>query len=174
LVLLLEVMEHLERNAQERVLTELARVARRYMLITVPWQQRLVPALVRCPDCRGTFHVSGHVREFFSETDISAPSGFALASFNLLVVTPRSSHSEMLVRLAQRLGAYYAPKSHKVYCENCSKWVYADPTASSLGRLARYMSWRFPGLLRRKYATETAGWAGWLFERTWEAAHVGV
>ena len=165
LVLCSEVLEHLEEKAQESALSEIARVASRYLFVSVPWQQKIVPGLVRCPDCGSVFHVSGHIREFFQETDIPAPSGFKKSSFKPIVSMPRAPQMVGLARLEHRLGSYFAPASPPVYCPSCRSYVTADSSAPLAGRVVRSIMWRTSGFIQRLRPVVDAGWAAWLFER---------
>lgn len=59
-----EVIEHLPRAAYRVVLQELARVARRYILITVPFCEDLLTGHVVCPACWCRFNANYHLRSF--------------------------------------------------------------------------------------------------------------
>mgnify|MGYP001576920526 FL=1 len=52
-----EVLEHVDDPTG--ALQELWRVARKQLIITVPYDQPLVE--LECPHCQGTFHLSGHI-----------------------------------------------------------------------------------------------------------------
>ena len=62
LVSLVETLEHLEEP--ERVLREAARVTRRYVVITVPYQEDLDVHRYTCPYCLNRFHAAGHLSRF--------------------------------------------------------------------------------------------------------------
>jgi hypothetical protein len=64
IVTCMEVIEHLPVPIYPLALAELARVARRFVLITVPWRQDLDASLCRCPSCRTLFNGDFHVRRF--------------------------------------------------------------------------------------------------------------
>jgi len=59
-----EVIEHLPQAAYPAVLNELARVARRYILITVPYCEDLLAGHVTCPACGCRFNANYHLRSF--------------------------------------------------------------------------------------------------------------
>jgi SAM-dependent methyltransferase len=63
-VLSCEVLEHLPTAVYRATLHELARVTGRYVLITVPNQERRAAADVVCPDCGCRFNRERHLRSF--------------------------------------------------------------------------------------------------------------
>lgn len=60
LVTCADLLEHLE--SPQAGLNELVRVARRFLLITVPYS--IVPEKTLCPHCRKTFYLYGHLHSF--------------------------------------------------------------------------------------------------------------
>jgi SAM-dependent methyltransferase len=67
----LEVIEHLPVGVYENSLKELARVARRYILIGVPFNEDIRNSLIECPNCSCRFNANYHLRSF-SETAIKS------------------------------------------------------------------------------------------------------
>lgn len=64
-----EALEHLDPSVVPAAARELRRVARRSVLVTVPWAEDLEQYSHRCPACRATFHLHGHLGTF-SEEDL--------------------------------------------------------------------------------------------------------
>lgn len=64
LVMVNDVLEHLGCNDRALALQELARVARKYVIITVPLLEDLNAGATRCGSCRRFYHVNGHVDSF--------------------------------------------------------------------------------------------------------------
>ncbi|NUN12030.1 MAG: class I SAM-dependent methyltransferase [Myxococcales bacterium] len=60
LVLCAEVLEHLPVELVAPACAELVRVAKRYVLITVPYRENLLESSSQCPVCRHVFHLHGH------------------------------------------------------------------------------------------------------------------
>lgn len=81
LVLCCEVLEHLPFEVYQRALTELERVALKYIIVTVPNNEDIRRALVTCPGCGCFVHPSGHIRSFNGESMNGIFSSFSLKTF---------------------------------------------------------------------------------------------
>ena len=68
LVLSTEMLEHLVLDDYRRAISEMGRVTRRYLLLTVPYREDLRVREVRCPRCGWRGHVWGHQRLFTPES----------------------------------------------------------------------------------------------------------
>ena len=64
LVSCLEVLEHLPYSTFFDALTEISRITKKYVLVSVPNEENLDLLLVTCPKCRCRFHPTYHVRSF--------------------------------------------------------------------------------------------------------------
>ena len=64
LVLASDVIEHLPDSIYDRALAELARVARRYVLVAVPHEELLQAAEITCPGCGHRYHAHLHQRSY--------------------------------------------------------------------------------------------------------------
>ena len=63
-VVSMEMIEHLPPSVFERALAEMLRVARRYLLLSVPFEEDLDAHQVTCPTCAFSFHPYHHMRSF--------------------------------------------------------------------------------------------------------------
>jgi ubiquinone/menaquinone biosynthesis C-methylase UbiE len=63
----LEVLEHLDLDEYSKAKEELARVSKKYILISVPFDEDLELEFVQCPYCRSRFNRSHHKRSFTTE-----------------------------------------------------------------------------------------------------------
>lgn len=66
-VLCAETLEHLDPDDLTRAAGELRRVARRSVVITVPYDENPLEWSSRCPRCGSVFHLHGHRRSFRPE-----------------------------------------------------------------------------------------------------------
>ena len=66
-VLCAETLEHLEPSRLPEAAREIRRVARRHVVITVPWQENFLEWSHRCPKCGQVFHLHGHRRSFAAD-----------------------------------------------------------------------------------------------------------
>jgi len=71
LVLCSEVLEHLPDRTYLQAVAELARVARRHILISVPYRETLAQGLARCASCGARYHADGQVRSFRKPADLA-------------------------------------------------------------------------------------------------------
>ncbi len=64
----MEVLEHLPHTTFDRALNELSRVACRYILICVPFNENLRMSLTECEKCDCRFNANYHLRKFDDST----------------------------------------------------------------------------------------------------------
>lgn len=64
----MEMLEHIPVSSYRSTLNELIRVAHKYILITVPYNENLIHNRVICPMCGCAFHPYHHLRRFTQES----------------------------------------------------------------------------------------------------------
>lgn len=81
----LEVIEHLPHGVYEKGLANLARIADKYLIVSVPYRQNLTEGMVRCPSCEGRFHPDYHWRSYDDDTltELFRPWGFERVDYRL-------------------------------------------------------------------------------------------
>lgn len=65
-----DVIEHLPLAIYEKALGELVRVAKKYVIVTVPFDEDIPGSLMACPSCSCRFNVNYHMRSY-KENDVS-------------------------------------------------------------------------------------------------------
>ena len=70
LVICSQVLEHLPRDILSKAVVELARVAGKYLIISVPYKEQLRKQYTRCAQCGFIYHTWGHVRAFNSVDEL--------------------------------------------------------------------------------------------------------
>lgn len=82
----MEVLEHLPPPVYFGALAELARVAREWIVVTVPYRQDLLAGQCRCPACLTSFHPDFHMRAFDEEAmgKLFAAHGFVMTALRHL------------------------------------------------------------------------------------------
>lgn len=120
LALCSEMLEHLEDDAYRSALGEICRVARRYVLISVPYREDLRWRSIRCPACGWRGHVWGHRRSFTTESLIGALRGFRALDVRIFGdwQTPPWP-PPLLWALQHLLRAHYDPTGQSPVCERC-------------------------------------------------------
>jgi SAM-dependent methyltransferase len=63
----LEVIEHLPVPVYKQALSELARVSKKYLLISVPYNEDLSETFTQCPQCQSLFNANLHLRSYSQE-----------------------------------------------------------------------------------------------------------
>lgn len=59
-----ELLEHLDDTFYQSTLSEFQRLAKKYILITVPNRESLHKLMVKCQSCRNIYHKNGHLHSF--------------------------------------------------------------------------------------------------------------
>lgn len=89
LVLACEVLEHMPAQDLPRAVQELGRVARRWVVVTVPLDEQLDLEQSTCAQCHGRFNSSGHLRIVRREDVLGWFAGWTLAAEQAVGVRKR-------------------------------------------------------------------------------------
>ncbi|MCD4650739.1 MAG: class I SAM-dependent methyltransferase [Candidatus Cloacimonetes bacterium] len=97
-----EVLEHLDEETYRATLNEIARLARKYVLISVPFNETVARQHVQCPDCGLIFPRNYHFRSFNRASMKSLLSGFKLQMTECGGMAVRGYHPR-LIRLRHKI-----------------------------------------------------------------------
>ena len=147
LLLCCEVLEHLPEQTFERALHELGRVARKYILVSVPYKEDLRLHRTRCSGCGAIFHVWGHVRRFTDRGLDALFDAFVVGSTRF--VGKRSPYYlPIVLRLNQRYGNRWADWERTSMCPRCGSTAFRRPPRNAVtiacGVINRLTSWAVP------------------------------
>ncbi|MEZ5552617.1 MAG: methyltransferase domain-containing protein [Pseudomonadales bacterium] len=85
LVLSTDTLEHIPEPAYQSVWNELFRVAKRFVLVAVPFREELLDATARCAQCNHLYHANWHLRRYDLPDFVArAATGWSLES---LIIT---------------------------------------------------------------------------------------
>lgn len=129
LVAACEVLEHLPYGVYEATLSELMRVSRRYVIISVPFDETRL--FTRCPYCRASVARNYHMREFDEQT-VSA-----LFQDATLVRTALVGRQQVAPLLDWWRRLRHTPWPPFLICPSCGYRETLVPAATNEDRLAR-------------------------------------
>lgn len=141
-----EVLEHLPEGVYQKAVSELARVARRCLVIGVPYDQDLRMGMTRCADCGHEYHIDLHQRRFRSPEQLAAAfPDFGLRA-SVFVGRKRRIRYGWFRWLRYKLEGPWA-KSQMAVCPRCGS-RRTTVRQGPLSRLARRafdpIRWRLP------------------------------
>ncbi len=118
LVIATELLEHLPKTIYDRAREEIQRVAKKWILISVPWKEYLNIAYARCPCCNIVFHVNYHQRSF-SERKLRKlfEPRFKLISLKE-TGSERRNYVSVLLWIKQRVGGVWT-RTPTTVCPCC-------------------------------------------------------
>lgn len=122
LVISSEVLEHLSDQDLGRACTEIMRVARKYILVSVPYRELLEARLVRCENCGHVFHRDHHCRAF-SEQDLAGLfPGWVLAEWHVFgALSTGVGVSKLRSAPPPTRGRFIPPADEYSICAACGK-----------------------------------------------------
>lgn len=115
-----EVVEHLPAPLRAAALGEMARVARSWVVLSVPNDEVLDSIVVRCADCGCAFHPWRHAGRFSVRElgGLLRTHGFDMDQV-VPVGPPTRYPPQRLVRIAQAFGGYMQPTAGSAICPSC-------------------------------------------------------
>lgn len=162
LVLCNEVLEHLDQETFEKTTKEIKRIARKYVLISVPYKQNLNQFKVKCGNCGYVYSLGTeageHVRSFNDETLKSIfDEQFRLKS----IFNRAKSHDDPLLKLKHLRGYYYTVNNKYALCPKCGSHRTVSRKKDFCFKLLSISSWGLSYVLLKRHPL----WVICLYER---------
>ncbi len=157
LVAATEVVEHLSEQDRDQALEEFARVARKYVLLTVPYREVLECSWLKCAACGNVFHAWGHTQTF-NEARMESLLRPEFALQRLITLGDQTKRvPASWVRLAQRFGGFAVGEPGRSICPKCRQ------SKTFVSRRWPRLLWSLP--LRLFPLRRYAHWMAALYER---------
>lgn len=125
LVLSSQVLEHLSEEDYRRALSEMRRVARRHLLISVPYREDLALREIRCPACGHRHHVWGHVRSFTIDSLLADLPGTTARDIRVFGTPQEPAWPRPLIGAVHAMRFHYVPEGQSPLCPNCGNRDYS-------------------------------------------------
>jgi len=151
LVLACEVLEHIPNHIYKSVLEEIIRVTKKYILITVPYREKLEWNYARCPACRCIFNGAYHVKSFNGNDMKFLFNNFKCISLRKIVKIlhpDRTPSLELFIR--HHLAREYLYYGSSVKCPLCLSSVKEKPSRNWIGWIASGMRYLYRIPAKRK------------------------
>jgi SAM-dependent methyltransferase len=136
-----EMLEHLPAALYPGALTELARVADRYILVTVPNRENLTEQLARCGACGHTFHIWGHARAYTPATLANLFLGFKPVQISKIGDSIQH-YNRLLLWIRQKMGGGFW-WDERTPCYHCGGNTPPVPRRPQLVRIADTLNAHF-------------------------------
>jgi len=130
LVILTEVLEHLDDETYIKAIKELKKLNARYYLITVPFKESIELDVCKCSKCGNLFNPSHHYRKFDETWFIKEFTGYHLEKNEY--TSYRSISNKFIIKLKHRFGIY-------VYSKYCICNQCGNPALCPKISLIRYI-----------------------------------
>lgn len=142
IVICTEVLEHLEQAVLVKGVAELQRVAGQYLLISVPFEQRVWNELSKCPQCGVIGNAMAHLH-YFDEHKLLSLFPHATLIDRALIGTQHRYAPDVMYWLRSNVGNSW----HRFEwgCKQCG----APPESirpNAFGRAAQSVTWRWEAL----------------------------
>jgi ubiquinone/menaquinone biosynthesis C-methylase UbiE len=117
----LQVLEHIPVQMYDASLKELARVAKKYVLISVPFNEVLENSFTKCPYCKSTFNLDLHLRSYTLETieNLFSKHHFKLEKHINVVKQKKLLGIELYINLLKSFSTPQPEKFNSPICPVC-------------------------------------------------------
>ncbi len=134
LVMCHDLLEHFPEDYILKTTKEIARVAKRYIIISAPEKENLRARYTICDKCRTICHAYGHIQSFTFERlaryfpDFSCQDPIRCGEVSVEL-------RDIILRIAQKLGKYYFFAEHSpTICPKCGHKIKIDRQRIEAGK----------------------------------------
>jgi hypothetical protein len=139
LIICTEVLEHLPEEVLLRGVQELQRVSRRYILVSVPYRQRVWNEMFKCAECGHVCNSMGHLRSL-DDGSLVRMFDRAVPERTELIGQLTGYAPDWLYTVANRLGNSWCAYNFG-QCPNCGR-THEAVRPNVLGYLLTRLIWR--------------------------------
>ena len=121
LVLSSELLEHLPDDVFTKAISEIKRISRKYILITVPNNEKLRKRYTKCNTCGFEFHIYRHLRSFNLDKLARYFDGYTIR-YSTLCGAPDEQSFDIISYLRNRLAkSYFFVDTVSILCPSCGE-----------------------------------------------------
>ncbi len=158
MVICSQVLEHLPNDTLQKAVSELSRIASKYLIISVPYHEQLRERFTKCSQCGLVYHTWGHVRSFRSVRHLTRL--FSLFTLQTYVFCSKMSYQNpILLYIKQTLGNEWAWEKSSL-CPQCGN--ACNSNNAKINRTIKYLT---DGIQWRIGKKEEFWWLVCLFEK---------
>lgn len=104
-IVLSEVLEHLEDPSHNKTLKEVRRLAKKYVIVSVPYKENLRQRLCKCPRCGACFHAYHHKRSYTPRSLEKYFEGFRIQ--RIMKLGKEIRRTPLILYMMHRMGRYW-------------------------------------------------------------------
>jgi len=161
LLLVAETLEHLPCDVYQSALHEIERVARRFILVVVPYNEDIPRALIVCPYCGCHFHPSWHLRSYSEGSLAHLFDNFVLHAISRGEEVAIHTYPHIMLRIAGALDLL--PRRQWPRAAMCPQCNYHLPDTdkampSSTSHTHRSLLHSLISVVARPFSLKRKGW----------------
>jgi ubiquinone/menaquinone biosynthesis C-methylase UbiE len=140
LVLCSEVLEHLPKDILVSTLSEIERVAKAYVLISVPYREKLRLLFLCCPVCHHEFHIWGHLRSYTKSDMKKLFANFTIQQWKSYG-RRAGYHSLFVAYINQKLGGRWEDADPTTMCPGCGNTNFPRAPRNAITIVCGAFNW---------------------------------
>jgi len=118
-VLCSELLEHLPEDGFFKAISEMKRISQKYILITVPNNEKLRRRYTKCNSCGFEFHIYGHLRSFNLRKLAQFFVGYNIRYYTLCGDLEGKSFDAISYLENKLANSYFSISTVSILCPNC-------------------------------------------------------